>query len=275
VGLQERLDRIYAIGGGPGANRLAYTPAEDEAFVLVEGWMREHGLDVSRDAAGNMFGRLAGTVSTAEEVWSGSHLDSVPVGGRLDGPLGVLAGLEAVVRLGAQERTLAVVAFRGEESGCLGSRALVCETGSLPAAYVELHIEQGPVLERAGAPLGVVTGIVGYARGERVFEGRAGHAGTTPMAVRDDALVAAAHEVIRLREAASTIPEAVATVGQLDVEPGGVNVIPSRVRISIDARALLSKYRTSAVNVMAFDSMNGTWAFTGRKVEHGTAPDPV
>ena len=93
------------------------------------------------------------------------------------------------------------------------------------------------MLAAAGAPLGVVTAIVGYARGELVFEGSAGHAGTTPMAGRDDALVEAAAAVLRIRDAARAIPGAVATVGQIEVEPGGANVVPGRARISIDARA--------------------------------------
>src|SRR5439155_10064626 len=108
--------------------------------------------------------------------------DTVPQGGKFDGALGVVAGLEAVERAGAG----AVVAFRGEEVGCIGSHARAAR-GPLPRAFVEVHVEQGPVLEEAGAPLGVVTGIVGYARGELVFDGRAGHAGTTPMDTRDDA----------------------------------------------------------------------------------------
>jgi hydantoinase/carbamoylase family amidase len=103
--------------------------------------------------------------------------------------------------------------------------------------FLELHVEQGPVLETAGAPLGVVTGIVGYARGELVFEGRAGHAGTTPMAGRADALVDAAEAILQIRDAARALEGAVATVGQVGVEPGGANVIPGRVRVSVDARA--------------------------------------
>jgi allantoate deiminase len=130
----------------------------------------------------------------------------------------------------------AVVAFRGEEVGCVGSRALVAR-GPLPSVFLELHVEQGPVLEAAGAPLGVVTAIVGYARAELVFEGRAGHAGTTPMSGRRDALVAAAEQILFIRDAARAIEGAVATVGKLEVEPGGANVIPDRVRISVDARA--------------------------------------
>jgi acetylornithine deacetylase/succinyl-diaminopimelate desuccinylase-like protein len=235
--LLERLDRIYEIGGGVGANRPAYTPAEDEAHEVFEQWLHEAGLDVTRDVNGNTFGRLPGLDPGAGEVWTGSHLDSVPMGGRLDGPLGVLAGLEAVERLGRCERSLVVVAFRGEEVGCLGSRALVAGPEPLPSAYVEVHVEQGPVLAGLGAPLGVVTNIVGYVRGERVLEGRAGHAGTTPMDARDDALVTAAHEILRLREIALGIDDAVVTVGQIDVEPGGVNVIPARARLSVDARA--------------------------------------
>jgi hydantoinase/carbamoylase family amidase len=121
--------------------------------------------------------------------------------------------------------------------GCFGSRALVARGGQLPSAFLELHVEQGPVLERAGAPLGVVTSIVGYARGELVFPGRAGHAGTTPMHGRDDALVDASEAILRIRGAAQAIEGAVATVGRLEVEPGGTNVIPGRVTITVDARA--------------------------------------
>ena len=163
----------------------------------------------------------------------GSHLDSVPTGGRFDGALGVVAAIEAVERVGAGS----VVVFRGEEVGCIGSRARVESGAALPRAFLELHVEQGPVLADRGAPLGVVTGIVGYARGELVVEGRAGHAGTTPMAGRSDALVAAAAEVLRVRDAALPLDGAVATIGQVEVEPGGSNVIPSRVRMSLDVRA--------------------------------------
>ena len=126
-----------------------------------------------------------------------------------------------------------MVVFRDEERGCAGSRGCVAR----PDAYVELHIEQGPTLLRADAPLGVVTGIVGYVRGRRTFTGSPGHAGTTPMAGREDALVEAAEFVLRAREVARGIEGAVATVGQVTVEPGGTNVIPGRVVVSVDARA--------------------------------------
>jgi len=234
--LRERLDLLYAIGGGPGANRVGSTAEEDEAHALAEGWMRAAGLDVEVDDGGNLIGRRAGGDPALPEVWSGSHLDTVPQGGRFDGALGVVAALEAVERLGRRLRTVAVVAFRDEERGCAGSRARI-KGGELPGAFLELHHEQGPRLAQAGAPLAVVTGIVGYVRGERVVDGRAGHAGTTPMTGRDDALVAAATEVLRVRDIASAIDGAVATVGRLEVEPGGSNVIPARVTFTIDARA--------------------------------------
>jgi len=242
VRVLERLDALYAIGGGPGANRLGGTREEDEAHELVAGWMREAGLEVEVDSAGNLFGRLPGRRPELPEVWTGSHLDSVPNGGRFDGALGVAAGLEALERLGQRERTLVVIAFRDEEGcsgpGCRGSRALCSRRlDPLPAGFLELHVEQGPRLAEFGAPLGVVTGIAATARGEVVFEGREGHAGTTPMAQRDDALVAAAEFVLQLREAAAAVDGAVATVGRLAVEPGASNVIPGRVVLSVDLRA--------------------------------------
>jgi acetylornithine deacetylase/succinyl-diaminopimelate desuccinylase-like protein len=227
VRVHERLGELYAIGGGGGANRVAGTDGEDRAHELAAGWMVEAGLEVEVDDAGNLIGRTA-----KPSVWTGSHLDSVPSGGKFDGALGVVAAIEAVERVGKG----AVVVFRDEERGCVGSSAFV-DRGALPGCFLELHIEQGPVLEQAGAPLGLVTGIAGMVRGERIFEGQAGHAGTVPMLGRLDALVAAAQYVLRVREIATALDGAVATVGQVDVEPGAVNVIPGRVRVSVDARA--------------------------------------
>jgi acetylornithine deacetylase/succinyl-diaminopimelate desuccinylase-like protein len=229
----DRLEELYAIGGGRGANRPYGSAAEDAAHDLAAGWMEEAGLAVERDSAGNLLGRFPGD---GAELWAGSHLDSVPEGGRFDGALGVVAAIEALERIGPQSRPLAVVAFRGEEVGCIGSKAR-CEARGLPGGFLEVHIEQGPRLAAAGAPLGVATAIVGYAHREVVFEGAAGHAGTTPMDQRDDALVAAAEYVLRVRDAALAIPEAVATVGVIEAEPGGVNVVPGRVRLTVDARA--------------------------------------
>jgi allantoate deiminase len=238
----DRLEQLYAIGGGPGANRLGGSAEEDEAHELVAEWMREAGLEIEVDPARNLFGRLQGSRPELPEVWTGSHLDSVPAGGRFDGALGVVAGLEAVEQAGPQVRTLTVLAFRDEEGsrgpGCVGSRALCSGwPGPKPVAFLEAHVEQGPRLEQAGAPLAVVTRIVATAKGQVVFDGQPGHAGTTPMAGRRDALAAAAEFVLQLRDAASAVEGAVATVGRLEVEPGAANVIPARVVISLDVRA--------------------------------------
>jgi allantoate deiminase len=227
VRVHERLDELYSIGEGVGANRVGGSTAEQEAHELAAHWMKEAGFRVETDGIGNLIGRLK-----EGEIWTGSHLDSVPSGGKFDGALGVVAGIEAVERVGAGT----VVVFRDEERGCVGSSAFV-EREELPRCFLETHVEQGPVLERAGAPLGLAQGIVGIVRAERIFEGRAGHAGTVPMEGRADALVTAAEYILRVRDAAAAIPDAVATVGQIDVEPGAVNVISSRVRISVDARA--------------------------------------
>ena len=206
--------------------------------------MREAGLEVESDPDGNLIGRS----DERADVWVGSHLDSVPRGGKLDGALGVVAAIEAVEQVGRG----AAVVFRAEETGCHGSRALVARQ-ALPSAFLELHIEQGPRLDEADAALGVVTSIVGVARGQLVVEGHAGHAGTTPMATRDDALVKAAELVLRIRDAARSIDGAVATVGELEIEPGAANVIPSRVVVQVDARAPDDERLGRLVDVLDFD----------------------
>jgi allantoate deiminase len=216
----ERLEQIYAIA----QHRAAYSPEEDAAHELAAGWMREAGLEISRDAAGNLFGTRG-----EARVWAGSHLDSVPTAGRYDGPLGVLAAIEAAARL--PETPLAVVAFRAEESGPMGSKRIE----STPDAYLEVHIEQGPVLASLDEPLGVVTAIAGQARGTRTFEGRADHAGTTPMDKRNDALVQAAKFILHVRECARE--GTVATVGAIEVEPNATNVVPAKVTVAVDARS--------------------------------------
>jgi acetylornithine deacetylase/succinyl-diaminopimelate desuccinylase-like protein len=218
----ERLDAIYAIG----ATRIGWSAEEDAAHELAAGWMREAGLAVETDDAGNTVGRRGDA-----RVWVGSHLDSVPNGGRFDGPLGVVAAIELAERT---DVPFAAVAFRDEERACGGSKAVVA-AGDLPDAYLELHVEQGPVLERAAEPIGIVTAIAGVARGEVVFEGRADHAGTTPMDARDDALVRAAEFVLHVSR--TPWPGTVATVGRLEVEPGATNVVPARATVSVDARA--------------------------------------
>src|SRR4051794_31249598 len=230
VRVMERLEGLYAIGEGPGANRIGYSAEEDAAHELARQWLQEAGLEVEVDEAGNLLG--TDPSGSVPRVWTGSHLDTVPEGGKFDGALGVVAAIEAVERVGRGS----VVVFRDEERGCAGSRARVAQ-GELPDAFLELHIEQGPRLADAGAPLAIVSSIAGVMRGTIEIDGRAGHAGTTPMDVRDDALVKAAKEILRIEETARSIEGTVATVGRVEVEPGAVNVIPSRVTLAVDARA--------------------------------------
>jgi acetylornithine deacetylase/succinyl-diaminopimelate desuccinylase-like protein len=232
----DRLDEIYAIA----QHRAAYSPEEDAAHELAAGWMRDVGLEVSRDEAGNLFGTRG-----EGRVWAGSHLDSVPTAGKFDGALGVVAAIEAASRL--PEAPLVVVAFRAEESGPMGSKKIT----SFPDAYLELHIEQGPVLANLGEPLGVVTAIAGQARGLKVFEGRADHAGTTPMDARADALVEAARFILHVRECAGQ--GTVATVGELYVEPNASNVVPEKVTLAVDARSADGELLDSLIERIGFD----------------------
>ena len=271
----QRLSQLAEIGreGRAGAHRPGLSAAEQEACELVATWLGQEGLEISWDACGNLYGRLAGSDPTAGEVWAGSHLDTVPNGGRFDGALGVLAALEAVAQLRDAPRaaTLCVAVFRDEEGwrfgeGCFGSRCLtgtVTEAdlqaidadgvsigealavlgypepvggGELPAAFVEVHIEQGPVLERRGLAHAVVTSIAGMSGFTATITGSPGHAGTTPMEGRRDALLAAAELALALRELAAGIDGAVVTVGVLTIADAAANVIPGRVTISIDAR---------------------------------------
>jgi acetylornithine deacetylase/succinyl-diaminopimelate desuccinylase-like protein len=232
----ERLDEIYAIA----QHRAGYSPEEDAAHELAAAWMREAGLEVSRDEAGNLFGKR-GTA----RVWAGSHLDSVPTAGRFDGALGVVAAIEAATRL--PDAPLAVVVFRAEETGPMGSKRIA----AVPDAYLELHIEQGPVLASLGEPLGVVTAIAGQARGFKVFEGRADHAGTTPMDARADALVEAARFILHVRASAGA--GTVATVGEIQAEPNASNVVPEKVTVAVDARSADSKLLDALIEEIGFD----------------------
>jgi allantoate deiminase len=232
----ERLEQIYAIG----QHRAAYSPEEDAAHELAAGWMRQAGLEISRDAAGNLFGTRGDA-----RVWAGSHLDSVPTAGKFDGPLGVVAAIEAATRL--PEAPLAVVAFRAEESGPMGSKRIE----STPDAYLEVHIEQGPVLANLGQPLGVVTAIAGQARGSKTFVGRADHAGTTPMDARKDALIMAAKFILHVRQCARE--GTVATVGAIELEPNATNVVPAKVTVAVDARSADAKLLDALIADIDFD----------------------
>jgi allantoate deiminase len=259
----ERADELAACSEEPGRiTRPLGSPALAAAMDRVEAWMREAGLATRRDALGTLVGRIGDGPGT---LLIGSHLDSVAGAGRYDGVLGVLVALECVQEL---PLALEVVAFADEEGlrfkgGYLGSRAYagrlderdlelrdadgvslrdaVGELGPPLApddlrAYFEVHIEQGPALEAAGAPLGVVTAIAGQSRFDLAFEGRAGHAGTTPMDQREDALAAAAEFVLAVEAIARDEPGLVATVGRISVPGGAVNVIPGRVEATLDVR---------------------------------------
>jgi len=231
--------------------------------------MREAGLDTREDAVGNLIGTRGEPV-----VSFGSHLDTVVDAGRYDGPLGVVAGIEVADRL--RDVPLEVISFADEEgvrfgTSFLGSSAMAgtfdvaqlrwtdadgVRLGDLvgdPAnaarddvrAYVELHIEQGPVLERAGAAVGVVTTITGQTNAELTFTGEAGHAGTVPMDARRDALAAAAAFVLAAEARGGD--GLVATVGQLAVAPGARNVIPGAATLSLDVRHGSDAVRRQAV----------------------------
>jgi beta-ureidopropionase / N-carbamoyl-L-amino-acid hydrolase len=260
-----------------GVNRPAYGDEDLAAREVVRQWMRAAGLAVRVDTAGNTFGRLPNLNDTPPIV-IGSHTDSVPDGGRFDGALGTLAALEVartVARHGLTLRhPLEVVNFQNEEGGIIGSKAVagrlgadelaqtamsgytiaegirrlggepdrlteaVRVAGSI-AAYVELHIEQGRILERAGADIGVVEGIVGISYWEVTFNGIAAHAGATPMADRHDALLAAARFVDAVNRTVVSLPgRHVGTIGRLTVFPGAPNVVPSRVTLTLELRDL-------------------------------------
>jgi hydantoinase/carbamoylase family amidase len=273
----DRLDRLFEIGRAAGTNRPGLGDGEQRAFDLVAGWMEAAGLDVSFDPAGNLLGLMPGSDPTLAAVMAGSHLDTPPDGGRFDGALGVIAALEAVEAIaagGGVRRPLEVVAFRLEEGcrfgrGVFGSRAMAgmlepdeadltdADGVSLgdafaalglgvlpsegwlepPASYVEAHIEQGPVLAAAGAPVGLVTSIAGMAGVEVAFDGRRGHAGTVPMAMRADAVGAAARFIQGVHDAARALPDAVATIGRIGVQPAATNTIPGRAELFADVRA--------------------------------------
>jgi allantoate deiminase len=267
----EDAARIGADAGG--VSRFAWTPELAQANEWFLARLHALGLETQVDAAGNVIGRWDEGEGTA--VLVGSHLDTVPRGGRFDGALGVLSALESVRTLKAEgvalKRPLWIVSFNDEEgsrfqTGMLGSRAFVGDLDlddwrkrgvdeamsaagydfeRLPearaadrvGAYLEVHIEQGPVLEQEGIDIGIVTGIAGMLGFRVRLIGEANHAGTTPMAVRRDALAGAARVVLALREAALKRGDITANVGVLTVTPGGFNVIPGVAEFTIDVRA--------------------------------------
>ena len=269
-----RADELAGCTERPGEITRRYgTPALVAARDLLEAWMLEAGLRTRVDRAGNLIGTLA--AGSRPGIVIGSHFDTVVDAGRYDGTLGVLLGIGCAEQLagGDAAHDLTVVAFCDEEGArfptdYFGSRAFLGRAlpdgamtdaegttlasaievagnaaaeprSGLPAnaaAYLEAHIEQGPVLEAAGHPLGIVTSITGGAKLMVTLTGTAGHAGTVPMALRRDAFSAAAEIALAAEALARADGEAVATVGQVAVAPGAANVIPGRAAISIDLR---------------------------------------
>jgi N-carbamoyl-L-amino-acid hydrolase len=275
----EALAQIGSTGDG-GVNR----PALGEAHLAARQWFKaqveETGLEFHVDSAGNHSARLPCGPPGAPTLLLGSHLDSVPNGGRFDGALGVTAALEVLQVIKAANLELPFhlegIDFTDEEGtlvGLLGSAALagkltaeelkqprggrenllnklrgagLTEAGLLAArraphtlaGYLELHIEQGPRLERAGLPLGIVSGIVGIASYRLTFNGRANHAGTTPMNERQDAAQGAAAFILAVRTLVmAEFPGCTANVGLVDLQPGAYNIIPGRAVVGLECRA--------------------------------------
>jgi allantoate deiminase len=274
--VMHRCGALAQISDDPGQlTRTFASPAMRRANKLVGSWMREAGLQVHEDAAFNLLGRWNSNQRGAKTFLLGSHLDTVRDAGKYDGPLGVLTAIAAVQSLRERGVTLPfnleVVGFSDEEglryqTTYLGSRALA---GTLAAAdlarikekqivkarrphgeflgYAEVHIEQGPVLEKNNLPVGVVTAIAGQSRLRAKFLGVAGHAGTVPMNLRHDALVGAAEFVASVPSVASACPGLVATVGKLEVAPGASNVIPGHAALTLDVRDQTDARRLAAV----------------------------
>lgn len=280
--LWNRLMELSHVGKqeSGGVTRLSFTKEERQAKDLVAHFMREAGLHVFEDAVGNLIGRKEGTNPQASVVLVGSHIDSVYHGGNFDGPLGVLAGIEALQSMNENGietlHPVEVIAFTDEEGarfsyGMIGSRGIagtlqqealshtdkqgitiaqaMIKAGLDPErileaarakgsvkAYLELHIEQGKILENHDLSVGIVTGIAGPLWLKFIVEGEAGHAGTTPMNLRKDPLAAASAIMLVMEEEAQKAGSTVATVGQLQLYPGGINIIPGRVEFSLDLR---------------------------------------
>jgi len=263
-----------------GVSRVAYSDADLAGRTYAMGLMREAGLDPRIDAGGNIFGRRAGSDASLKPILFGSHIDSVPGGGNFDGDLGSLSAIEIVRTFKERGMTtrhpLDVVIWANEEGGTMGSRAAfgnlkqqdldrkyggialgdgIRKIGGDPArleqsriapgsfhCYLELHIEQGGNLEKAGIPVGVVEGIVSIDEYEVEVRGFANHAGTTPMPERRNALLAAAKLIEVVQEVVTRDPgRQVGTVGRLEVSPNARNVVPGLVKHSIELRDLSSE----------------------------------
>ena len=289
------IGAIHGPAGELGCARLALTDADRQGRDLVTGWMEDLGLTIMVDAIGNVVATRPGTDPGAAPVMTGSHIDTVVTGGRFDGNLGVLAGLEVIETLetlGISTRRPISVAFFTDEEGArfapdmLGSLVYVgglaleealditavddgarlgdelvrigyagpwpCPAASAPHAYVELHIEQGPILEDEGVTIGVVEGVQGISWTELTITGRSAHAGTTPMRLRRDPGFVAAAITTFVRDLTVRFGGSqVATVGRFDLHPNLVNVVPATATITVDLRNTDEGTLVAAEHVLA------------------------
>jgi beta-ureidopropionase / N-carbamoyl-L-amino-acid hydrolase len=259
-------------------SRVGFTQADIDGRAFAMDLMRQAGLDPQIDPAGNIIGTRPGPQPGAGPILFGSHIDSVPEGGSYDGDVGSMAAIEVAHTLGERRyrnrHPLHVVIWCDEESGLTGSRGFI---GDLPveelgrpgrdgtslaekikriggnpdriadarhgpgsvAAYVELHIEQGGILDERGLQIGIVEGIVGIHHYDVTIRGFANHAGTTPMDRRRNAMLTAADLVLAVDRVVKSVPgRHVGTVGRLVVKPGAPNVIPGEVQLTVELRDL-------------------------------------
>ena len=262
--------------------RTFLSPPMHRVHAHLRSWMEGAGMSVTTDHAGNLRGIYPGAKPSAPRLCIGSHLDTVPHAGAFDGILGVVLGVALVERLAGRRLPFAieVIGFSEEEGvrfgvPFIGSRAFIGDIdnellGTIADAitafgldpsrigearvsnealgYLELHIEQGPVLESLDLPLAIVESIAGQSRLDVHFEGQANHAGTTPMHLRQDALAGAAEWIGVVEHVTRSIPGAVATVGRIDVSPGAGNIISGSAKMSLDARHALDHVRHDLVN---------------------------
>jgi beta-ureidopropionase / N-carbamoyl-L-amino-acid hydrolase len=261
--------------------RVAYTKGDIEGRVWFMDLMKKAGLDPTIDAAGNIIGKRKGKNPSLKPIGFGSHIDMVPDGGNYDGTLGSVSALEIIETLNENnvvtEHPLEVIIFANEEGGTIGSKAMTSgltkeglqqksQSGLTMAegikaiggnpdniqscirkkgdfyAWVELHIEQGGILEKENIRIGVVEGIVGIVHWEVTVEGFANHAGSTPMNMRQDALLAASKFILTVNEVINSVKGyQVGTVGKIAVTPGAYNVIPGKVILGLEIRDLSSE----------------------------------
>lgn len=287
----ERIQKLGEIGTADdgGINRFAFTDEDWKATSLVREWMKEAGLRTWIDPIGNVFGRLDGKVD-GPVILTGSHLDTVPNGGKFDGIAGVVAALEVLQIMKENsienEYPVEMVIFRNEEGsrfpgGLMGSLAV---TGKLPSNYAyeiidkngsiladtlkkygidpekiqdakrtdiksffELHIEQASILENSDIPVGIVTGIAGAYQMKLNIYGRSGHAGAVPMEGRKDPMTAAAMIIQEVERSAIQTDTTRGTVGYINSKPGGHNIIPAEVEITLDYRDIDMEARRKAI----------------------------